>query len=71
MRQHRAPGPMMGARCEGHFDAFDADHDEKLSKDEFAAWPHARGDADTLFAERDLDHDGTITRNEFCSVWNR
>ncbi|HVY31974.1 MAG TPA: EF-hand domain-containing protein [Polyangiaceae bacterium] len=71
MRHHRAPGPMMGARCEGHFDAFDADHDGKLSPDEFAAWPHAHGDADTLFAERDLDHDGTITREEFCSAWKR
>jgi Ca2+-binding EF-hand superfamily protein len=70
MRQHRAPGPMdRGARCEGHFDTFDADHDGKLTKDEFAAWPHRHGDSDTLFGERDLDHDGTITRDEFCSAW--
>jgi Ca2+-binding EF-hand superfamily protein len=62
------PGmPMMGARCEQHFEAFDADHDGKLTRDEFAAWPHVRGDADTLFAERDRDHDGSITRAEFCA----
>jgi Ca2+-binding EF-hand superfamily protein len=70
MRQHHAPGAMMGARCEQHFDAFDADHDAKLTKEEFKAWPHARGDADALFSERDLDHDGTIARAEFCSAWS-
>lgn len=70
MQQHGATGPMdRGARCEGHFDAFDADHDGKLTKDEFAAWPHPHGDADMLFGERDLDHDGTITRDEFCLAW--
>jgi hypothetical protein len=23
-----------------------------------------------LFGERDLDHDGTIERGEFCSAWS-
>lgn len=62
-------GHMMGAHCEQHFDVFDADRDGKVSKDEFGAWPHARGDAETLFEERDTDRDGTLTREEFCSVW--
>lgn len=70
MRDHRAPRGMMGARCEQHFDAFDADHDGKLTEGEFRAWPHARGDADVLFGERDVDHDGTISRGEFCSGWS-
>jgi Ca2+-binding EF-hand superfamily protein len=61
---------MVGARCEQHFGSFDADQNEKLTKDEFAAWPHSRGDAATLFDERDLDHDGTLTRTEFCSPWS-
>jgi Ca2+-binding EF-hand superfamily protein len=67
MGHRRAGGPMMGMRCVQHFDAFDADHNGKLTKDEFAAWPHVRGDAETLFVERDRDHDGVITLDEFCS----
>lgn len=70
MRQHREPGTMTAARCEQHFATFDTDHDGKLTKEEFAAWPHAHGDADVLFGERDLDHDGTILRGEFCSAWS-
>jgi len=63
----RMGGPMMGMRCEQHFDAFDVNRDGKLTNDEFAAWPHMRGDAETLFEERDSNHDGTITLAEFCS----
>jgi hypothetical protein len=69
VRHHREPGAMIGARCEQHFTAFDADRDGRLTRQEFSAWPHAHGDADTLFAERDLDHDGTIEHGEFCSAW--
>jgi Ca2+-binding EF-hand superfamily protein len=61
--------PMGGMGCEQHFAAFDSDDNGKVTKDEFLAWPHARGDAETIFAERDLDHDGSITRAEFCSPW--
>lgn len=60
---------MMNAGCEEHYGVFDSDGDGRLTPDEFAAWPHARGDANTLFEERDVDHDGTITREEFCSAW--
>jgi Ca2+-binding EF-hand superfamily protein len=58
--------PMMGMRCEAHFEAFDTDKDGKVTAQEFAAWPHARGDADVLFTERDSDKDGILTRDEFC-----
>lgn len=58
-------------RCEQHFDAFDADQDGKLTKEEFAARPHVHGDADTLFGERDLNDDTILTRTEFCSAWRR
>jgi Ca2+-binding EF-hand superfamily protein len=61
---------MMGARCEQHFDAFDADHDGNLTKAEFAAWPHVHGDPDVIFDERDRDRDGAITRAEFCAGWS-
>jgi Ca2+-binding EF-hand superfamily protein len=69
----RRPGtaPMLNAGCEEHYEAFDSGGNGKLTLDEFAAWPHARGDAATLFEERDGNHDGTITREEFCSVWPR
>jgi Ca2+-binding EF-hand superfamily protein len=66
MHQRGMGRPMMGMRCETHFDAFDSDGDSKLTLPEFAAWPHARGDADVLFAERDRDKDGSLTREEFC-----
>ena len=65
--QLRAGASMMGARCGQHFDAFDTDHDGKLTTQEFATWPHVRGDADTRFVECDRDHDGSITRAEFCA----
>jgi Ca2+-binding EF-hand superfamily protein len=58
---------MINARCDQHFDAFDADRDGKITKQEFSSWPHAWGDADTLFQERDADQDGTITKDELCS----
>jgi Ca2+-binding EF-hand superfamily protein len=58
-----------GARCEQHFDAFDADRDDKLTREEFGAWPHVHGDAEMLFGERDLDRDGSVTRDEFCTRW--
>jgi Ca2+-binding EF-hand superfamily protein len=70
MRRDRASNFAGSARCEQHFDAFDADRDEKLTKDEFAAWPHVHGDADMLFSERDRDQDGIVTRDEFCVRWS-
>jgi Ca2+-binding EF-hand superfamily protein len=69
MRRGMGPGFAGGARCEQHFDAFDADRDGKLTRDEFAAWPHVHGDADMLYGERDLDQDGAVTRDEFCARW--
>jgi Ca2+-binding EF-hand superfamily protein len=57
----------MRARCDSRFDVFDDDGDGQLTAEEFAAVPHARGDARTLFEARDLDGDGRVTRGEFCS----
>lgn len=68
MGRHRLGGPLMGMRCEQHFDNFDENRDGTLTKDEFTAWPHARGDAEMLFDERDRNHDGTVTSAEFCSI---
>jgi hypothetical protein len=67
--RRRTPQTMGGMRCEQHFAAFDSDSNGKVTKDEFLAWPHPRGDAENIFSARDLDHDGSITRGEFCSPW--
>ncbi|HMA91918.1 MAG TPA: EF-hand domain-containing protein [Polyangiaceae bacterium] len=67
MGHRRMGGPMMGMRCEQHFEAFDVNRDGKLTKDEFITWPHLRGDAETIFGERDRNHDGSITSDEFCA----
>jgi Ca2+-binding EF-hand superfamily protein len=69
MRRQRAAGPMMTMGCEQNFETFDADRDGKLTASELAAWPHARGDAQSLFEARDADGDGTLTVREFCAKW--
>lgn len=55
--------------CRAQFHRFDDDDDGRVSREEFGARPHAHGDADTLFANRDSDGDGTLTEGEFCSGW--
>jgi Ca2+-binding EF-hand superfamily protein len=70
MHQRGAGGPKMGPHCEQHFDAFDANRDGSLTREEFAAWPHVHGDPDLIFGERDGDRNGTLTRSEFCSGWS-
>ena len=57
----------MAAGCEQRFAAFDSDSNGKVTKEEFLAWPHAQGDAETIFGERDRDHDGSISPDEFCT----
>lgn len=57
--------PMM--RCSERFDQLDTNHDGMVSKDEFMAVPHRRGNAEKNFANRDGNKDGTLTREEFCS----
>lgn len=66
-------GPGMGRgggpRCEAHFSRFDANADGNVSEAEFAALPHPHGDADAIFAARDQNHDGLLTKTEFCAPW--
>jgi Ca2+-binding EF-hand superfamily protein len=62
-------GAMRGTNCDTHFDAFDADGDGKLTREEFAACPQVRGDAEARFSERDRGKDGSVTRDEFCAPW--
>jgi Ca2+-binding EF-hand superfamily protein len=70
MGPHRG-GLGMGARCQDNFDAFDQNGDGLLTEQELAAWPHAHGDAASIFAARDHDHDGVITKDEFCAPWRK
>lgn len=57
--------------CEVHFASFDANADGNVTELEFAALPHPRADAHEVFQARDDDHDGLLTKAEFCSPWSR
>lgn len=59
-----------GPRCEAHFVRFDANADGNVSEAEFAALPHPHGDPQAIFAVRDQDHDGLLTKTEFCAPWS-
>jgi len=53
--------------CPSHFAGFDTNADERVSRDEFLAHPHARPDADKIFSAIDADGDGVLTSTELCS----
>ena len=65
------PGRGMGGgpRCEAHFSRFDSNSDGNVSEAEFTALPHPRGDAKAIFTARDQNHDGLLTKTEFCTPW--
>lgn len=61
--------PSLGpdADCGENFKAFDRNDDERVSKKEFTALPHAHGGPMDVFDERDADGNGALTQVEFCS----
>lgn len=59
-----------GSRCEAHFARFDVNADGNVSGAELAALPHPHGDAQVILAARDQDHDGRLTKAEFCAPWS-
>ena len=57
--------PRMG--CQDRFDSLDTNKDGQVTKDEFLAAPHYRGNAEQMFKTMDVNGDGSLTKDEFCS----
>jgi hypothetical protein len=57
-------------RCDDHFARFDANADGSVTESEFTALPHPHADPRSVFASRDQDHDGKLSKQEFCAPWN-
>ncbi len=57
--------PRLG--CQARFDGLDANHDGKLTKEEFMAVPHWRNNPEQMFTTMDVNGRGYITKEEFCS----
>jgi hypothetical protein len=55
------------SRCQQRFDAMDTNHDGVVTKEEFMAAPHHKGNAEQMFKAMDLNGDGPLTKDEFCS----
>jgi Ca2+-binding EF-hand superfamily protein len=53
--------------CQDRFDSLDTNKDGKVTKEEFAAVPHHRGNAEQMFKSMDVKGKGYLTKNEFCS----
>jgi Ca2+-binding EF-hand superfamily protein len=53
--------------CQERFDVMDTNHDGKLTKEEFMAAPHHRGNPEEMFNAMDVNRHGYITKDEFCS----
>ena len=57
--------PMMG--CQQRFDSLDTNKDGQVTKEEFMAAPHHRGNAEQMFKTMDVNGDSSLTKDEFCS----
>lgn len=57
--------PRLG--CQQRFDSLDANHDGKLTKDEFMAGPHRRNNPEKVFESMDVNGHGYLTKEEFCT----
>ena len=53
--------------CQDRFDSLDTNKDGKVTKDEFMAVPHYRGNAEEMFKTMDVNGHGYITKDEFCA----
>jgi Ca2+-binding EF-hand superfamily protein len=52
--------------CLKRFEALDKKHTGKISKDEFMANKQPSPRAEKIFTSRDLNHDGILTKEEYC-----
>ena len=59
-----------GMACEEHFERFDANSDGNVTEQEFIALPHPHAEPHSVFSVRDQDHDGQISKAEFCAPWS-
>ncbi len=57
--------PRLG--CQQRFNELDANKDGKVTKEEFLAVPHHRGNAEQNFKAMDVNGDGSLTKQEFCA----
>lgn len=57
--------PRLG--CQDRFDSLDTNKDGQVTKEEFTAAPHYRGNAEQMFKTMDVNADGSLTKDEFCS----
>ena len=56
-----------GMGCQQRFDSLDTNKDGQVSKDEFLAAPHHRGNAEQMFKAMDVNGRGYLTKDDFCS----
>ncbi len=54
------------ASCLKRFEALDKKHTGKVTKDEFMAAKGSSARAEKIFASRDLNRDGVVTKEEYC-----
>jgi hypothetical protein len=57
--------PMTG--CQQRFDSMDTNKDGQVTKEEFMAAPHGKGNPDQMFKSMDVKGQGFLTKDQFCS----
>ena len=57
--------PMMG--CQQRFETLDTNKDGQVTKEEFLAAPHHRGNPEQVFNSMDVNGQGYLTKDQFCA----
>jgi len=61
----KGAAPMMG--CQQCFDTLDSSKDGQVTKEEFLAAPHRRGNPEQVFNSMDVNGQGYLTKDQFCA----